>query len=163
MMVCGGMNDPRVAFYEPVKYVAKLRHHKIGDQLLLLRVDDAGHGGASGQYAPLEHLAQEYAFLIYTLGAPMHSVPPPVSMQPQDISETYLNSPRRGSVPVTASPRTNIPRSWTSYVSRSPAVSPTHVPIGDEDRMPARAAYRTAGKKGDRGVSRMYQWLANFF
>ncbi|KAJ3080651.1 hypothetical protein HK102_002905, partial [Quaeritorhiza haematococci] len=137
LLVVGGMNDPRVAFFEPLKLVAKMRGEKrkylkmmrerratlagsaagilskedlasecINDQmisasnlldegddtivmkhdpeatsgrdqspppkaerLLLLRVDDVGHGGNSGQYSYLEDLAFEYAFLISTLQA----------------------------------------------------------------------------------------------
>ncbi|KAI9145210.1 prolyl oligopeptidase family-domain-containing protein [Paraphysoderma sedebokerense] len=62
LMVVGGMNDPRVAFFEPLKFVAKLRKFKHGDNLLLLRVDDAGHGGNSGLYSYLE--VKSLAFLI---------------------------------------------------------------------------------------------------
>jgi oligopeptidase B len=81
MLVVGGMNDPRVAFFEPLKMVAKMRGEKrkwrkqLGistdpsDRMLLLRVDEAGHGGNSGQYSFLEDLAFEYAFLITALEA----------------------------------------------------------------------------------------------
>ncbi|KAF9427282.1 hypothetical protein BGZ94_005185 [Podila epigama] len=91
MLVLGGMNDPRVAFFEPLKWVAKLRanwptpHPPVGDddsaksnssddRLLLLRIEEVGHGGNSGQYAYLEDLAFEYAFLISTLQAPVFRI-----------------------------------------------------------------------------------------
>ena len=50
MLVVAGLNDPRVAYWEPAKYVAKLRGLKKDNNLLLLRVQDAGHSGSSGQY-----------------------------------------------------------------------------------------------------------------
>ncbi|KAI8820687.1 prolyl oligopeptidase [Fimicolochytrium jonesii] len=132
LLVVGGMNDPRVAFFEPLKFVAKMRGEKRrwknilkssqkdksriatlseGDEEtnnastpggtsrknpaylslpamaggtsndadvppkpthsnLLLRIEDAGHGGSSGQYSFLENLAYEYAFIITSLNAP---------------------------------------------------------------------------------------------
>ncbi|EPZ31433.1 hypothetical protein ROZALSC1DRAFT_26800 [Rozella allomycis CSF55] len=67
MLVVGGMNDPRVAYFEPAKFVAKLRDYKTDSNLLILRIEDSGHGGSSGQYSHLDELAYEYAFLISTL------------------------------------------------------------------------------------------------
>lgn len=94
MLVLGGMNDPRVAFFEPLKWVAKLRScwppkstppsqspddgpddtGERDDRMLLLRIEEVGHGGSSGQYAYLEDLAFEYAFLISTLQAPVFRI-----------------------------------------------------------------------------------------
>ncbi|KAF9435659.1 hypothetical protein BGZ76_005799 [Entomortierella beljakovae] len=85
MLVLGGMNDPRVAFFEPLKWVAKLRSCWLqenpdndtnppvekDDHMLLLRIEEVGHAGSSGQYSYLEDLAFEYAFLISTLHAPV--------------------------------------------------------------------------------------------
>jgi hypothetical protein len=141
MLVVGGMNDPRVAFFEPLKFIAKMRSEKqrfkeskssdddsnknqldlknrnvsmtrlmdnhgsiakghegninsdwnsniplhglknslfstSEGQLMLLRVDDVGHGGPSGQYSYLEDLAFEYAFLIAALEAPIQPLLP---------------------------------------------------------------------------------------
>ncbi|KAF9969972.1 hypothetical protein BGZ73_007466 [Actinomortierella ambigua] len=117
MLVLGGMNDPRVAFFEPLKWVAKLRsvwprkdrrhanettqlpapgseknspsvtgttaattttttEEEDHENMLLLRIEEVGHGGNSGQYAYLEDLAFEYAFLISTLQAPVFRIDP---------------------------------------------------------------------------------------
>jgi oligopeptidase B len=64
-----GLNDPRVAYWEPAKFAARLRALKTGDSLLLLKTNmEAGHAGASGRYDTLKEVAQEYAFLIDRLG-----------------------------------------------------------------------------------------------
>ncbi|HJZ48850.1 MAG TPA: S9 family peptidase [Roseiflexaceae bacterium] len=69
MFVTGGLNDPRVAYWEPAKWVAKLRATKTGQHLLLLRTNlSTGHFGASGRYDELKEVAQEYAFLIDVMG-----------------------------------------------------------------------------------------------
>jgi oligopeptidase B len=65
MLVTAGLNDPRVGFWEPVKWVAKLRATKTDHNPLLLRVHmGAGHSGASGRYDVLHEVAEEYAFVI---------------------------------------------------------------------------------------------------
>ena len=70
MLVQAGLNDPRVQYWEPAKWVAKLRATKTGDALLLLKTNmGAGHAGASGRYDALEESAFEYAFLLDQLGA----------------------------------------------------------------------------------------------
>lgn len=67
MYVRSGLNDVRVSFWEPTKWVAKLRTHKQDDNLLLLRTDtEAGHTGSSGRYEALKELAEIYAFAIQT-------------------------------------------------------------------------------------------------
>jgi oligopeptidase B len=69
MFVTGGLNDPRVAYWEPAKWVAKLRAYKTDANLLLLRTNmSTGHFGASGRYDELKEVAQEWAFLIDVLG-----------------------------------------------------------------------------------------------
>lgn len=68
ILVTAGLNDPRVQYWEPAKYVAKLRDYKTNDKLLLLKTNmDAGHGGASGRFDRLKEIALEYAFILKTL------------------------------------------------------------------------------------------------
>jgi oligopeptidase B len=70
MLVTGGLNDPRVAYWEPAKWTAKLRAKKTDRNRLLLRINmGAGHGGASGRYDLLREIAFKYAFMLDVLGA----------------------------------------------------------------------------------------------
>jgi oligopeptidase B len=65
ILVKSGLNDPRVAYWEPTKWTAKLRAVKTDDHLLLLKTNmGAGHGGASGRYDQLKETAFDYAFLL---------------------------------------------------------------------------------------------------
>lgn len=65
MLVTTGLHDSQVQYFEPAKWVAKLREFKKDDQLLLLNTNmDAGHGGASGRFESLKEVAKEYAFLL---------------------------------------------------------------------------------------------------
>ncbi len=69
MLVKTSLNDSQVMYWEPAKYVAKLRTLKTNDAPLLLHVNmDAGHGGASGRYDYLKEIAMDYAFLLRELG-----------------------------------------------------------------------------------------------
>ena len=69
MLVTAGLNDPRVTYWEPAKYVAKLRTLKQGDSPLLLKINmGAGHGGKSGRFDALREVAEEYAFVLWALG-----------------------------------------------------------------------------------------------
>ncbi len=69
MLVTTGLNDSQVMYWEPAKYVAKLRTLKTDDRPLLLRTNmGAGHGGASGRYDGLREQAFEYAWLLTQLG-----------------------------------------------------------------------------------------------
>jgi oligopeptidase B len=70
MLVKTSLNDSQVMYWEPAKYVAKLRTLKKNDTPLLLHINmDAGHGGASGRYDYLKEIAFDYAFLLRELGA----------------------------------------------------------------------------------------------
>ncbi len=61
----GGLTDPRVTYWEPAKWVARLRERNTGDNLVLLKINmEAGHGGASGRYEALKELALDYAFAL---------------------------------------------------------------------------------------------------
>ena len=65
----GGLTDPRVTYWEPAKWVARLRERKTDDNLLLLKINmDAGHGGASGRFEALRELAIDYAFALDIAG-----------------------------------------------------------------------------------------------
>jgi oligopeptidase B len=70
MLVTAGLNDPRVGYWEPAKYVAKLRKMKKDNNILLLKTNmGAGHKGASGRYDYLrDDVAFEYLFILFTLG-----------------------------------------------------------------------------------------------
>ncbi|MDW5266582.1 MULTISPECIES: S9 family peptidase [Acidobacteriaceae] len=69
MLVKTSLNDSQVMYWEPAKYVAKLRTLKTNDAPLLLHINmDAGHGGASGRYDYLKEIAFDYAFLLTQLG-----------------------------------------------------------------------------------------------
>ncbi len=65
LFVTAGLTDPRVTYWEPAKWVAKLRALKTDDNLLLFRTNmDAGHGGAAGRFDRVQESALAYAFLL---------------------------------------------------------------------------------------------------
>jgi oligopeptidase B len=69
MLVLGGLTDPRVTYWEPAKWTAKLRALKTDNNPLLLRTNmDAGHGGAAGRFDRLDEVALVYAFALETVG-----------------------------------------------------------------------------------------------
>jgi oligopeptidase B len=69
MLITAGLNDYRVQYWEPAKYVARLRTLKTDDNPLLLRTNmSAGHSGASGRYEELRDTAFKYAFILKALG-----------------------------------------------------------------------------------------------
>ncbi len=69
MMVTAGLNDPRVTYWEPAKWVAKLREVKTDNALLLLKANmGGGHGGKSGRWESLKETAEEFGFILWVMG-----------------------------------------------------------------------------------------------
>jgi oligopeptidase B len=69
MLVKTSLNDSQVMYWEPAKYVARLRTLKTDNRPLLLKINmGAGHGGASGRYDYLREIALDYAFLLAQWG-----------------------------------------------------------------------------------------------
>jgi len=69
LLVTTGLHDSQVQYWEPAKWVAKLRELKTDDRLLLLKTNmSAGHGGASGRFEYLKEIALDYAFLMHLEG-----------------------------------------------------------------------------------------------
>jgi len=69
MLITGGLTDPRVTYWEPAKWAAKLRATKTDNNILLLKTNmGAGHGGKSGRWNSLHEVAEAYAFVITQLG-----------------------------------------------------------------------------------------------
>ncbi len=69
LFITGGLNDPRVTYWEPAKWAAKLRATKTDDHVLLLKINmGAGHGGKSGRFESLREIAEEHAFVLWQLG-----------------------------------------------------------------------------------------------
>jgi oligopeptidase B len=69
MFISGGLNDPRVTYWEPAKWAARLRATKTDDNVLLLKTNmGAGHGGKSGRWESLREAADEMAFVLWQLG-----------------------------------------------------------------------------------------------
>ena len=65
LLVIAGLNDPRVTYWEPTKWVAKLRQAKTDSNLLLLKTHmDSGHAGASGRFDYLKEAAFDVAFAL---------------------------------------------------------------------------------------------------
>jgi oligopeptidase B len=73
ILITTGLNDPRVAYWEPAKFAAKLRVLAEPGSLILLKTNlEAGHAGASGRYDYLKEVALDYAFLLDRLGVESH-------------------------------------------------------------------------------------------
>ena len=69
LFISGGLNDPRVTYWEPAKWAAKLRATKTDGNVLLLKTNmGAGHGGKSGRFESLREAAEEHAFVLWQLG-----------------------------------------------------------------------------------------------
>jgi len=70
LFISGGLNDPRVTYWEPAKWAARLRATRTDDNVLLLKTNmGAGHGGKSGRWESLKEAADEMAFVLWQLGA----------------------------------------------------------------------------------------------
>ena len=71
LLVTTGLHDSQVQYWEPAKWVAKLRELKTDDNLLLLCTDmDSGHGGKSGRFRRYREQAEMHAFMLEQLGVP---------------------------------------------------------------------------------------------
>jgi oligopeptidase B len=69
MLVTTGFHDSQVQYWEPAKWVQRLREHQRGEAPILLHTNmDAGHGGASGRFERLKEVALDYAFLLWQAG-----------------------------------------------------------------------------------------------
>jgi oligopeptidase B len=69
MLISGGLNDPRVTYWEPAKWAARLRAMRTDHNLELLKINmGAGHGGRTGRWTALEETAEEYAFILTQMG-----------------------------------------------------------------------------------------------
>ena len=69
MLITGGLTDPRVTYWEPAKWTAKLRATKTDEKLLLMKMNmGAGHGGKSGRWNSLYEVAEAYTFVITQIG-----------------------------------------------------------------------------------------------
>ena len=69
MLITGGLTDPRVTYWEPAKWTARLRAEKSDDRLLLLKINmGAGHGGKSGRWDSIREEAEAYAFVLTQMG-----------------------------------------------------------------------------------------------
>ncbi len=71
LLITAGLNDPRVTYWEPAKWAAKLRATRTNDAPLLLKTNmGAGHGGKSGRFTALHEIAEEYAFMLMAYDDP---------------------------------------------------------------------------------------------
>jgi oligopeptidase B len=69
ILAVSGLTDPRVTYWEPAKWVARLRDRKKGSNLVLFKINmEAGHAGASGRFSRLEEIAYSYAFALKVVG-----------------------------------------------------------------------------------------------
>lgn len=75
LFVNAGLNDPRITYWEPAKWVAKLRDTKtrtLDNHMLFLKTEmSKGHGGASGRFDHLQEIAEMYAFILKSLNINM--------------------------------------------------------------------------------------------
>jgi oligopeptidase B len=68
ILATGGLSDPRVTYWEPAKWIARLRDRTTGSAPMLLKINlEAGHGGASGRFDFLKEIALDYAFAVWAI------------------------------------------------------------------------------------------------
>ena len=67
MLITGGLTDPRVTYWEPAKWTARLRATKTDHNLLMKMNMGAGHGGKSGRWNSLYEVAEAYSFILTQL------------------------------------------------------------------------------------------------
>ena len=68
ILATGGLSDPRVTWWEPEKWTARLRELSTSGRPILLKINmDAGHGGASGRFDFLKEIALDYAFAVWAI------------------------------------------------------------------------------------------------
>jgi oligopeptidase B len=68
ILATGGLSDPRVTWWEPEKWIARLREHTTSARPVLLKINmEAGHGGASGRFDFLKEIALDYAFAVWAI------------------------------------------------------------------------------------------------
>ncbi len=76
ILATGGLSDPRVTYWEPAKWAAKLRDHTTSDRPVLLKINmEAGHGGSAGRFDSLKEVALDYAFAIRALDPDFRAAP----------------------------------------------------------------------------------------
>lgn len=69
MLITGGLNDPRVSYWEPAKWTAKLRENNLAKTPILLKMEmGSGHGGPSGRYDSIKEISFEYSFILKIFG-----------------------------------------------------------------------------------------------
>ena len=70
LLATAGLNDPRVTYWEPAKWIARQRALRTDDEIVLLKTNmSAGHGGVSGRFEAIREIAEEYAFVVSVLEA----------------------------------------------------------------------------------------------
>lgn len=89
MFITGGLTDPRVTYWEPTKWVAKLRHEAPNGGPYFLHINmEAGHAGSSGRFDRMKELARDYAFALSAVGHPDASpLPAPSAPAPASVDE----------------------------------------------------------------------------
>ena len=94
MLVTGGLNDPRVSYWEPAKWVAKLRALKTDSNILLLKTDmGSGHFGPSGRYEGIKEVAFDYAFLLSRIAANDRDRSSSI-VSPEEAASSAVNAPQ---------------------------------------------------------------------
>lgn len=173
------------------KTTAASNHQYNRERMLLLRVDDVGHGGNSGQYYGLEDLAFEYAFLIHSLDAPTKPFYPGISNPSYSSHASPISTPFSNNNNWTYNNNWGLTPQPGAFVdfdmgdagehSRYPTGSSENSLSDSESNRNITGASGGGGKpkrrtkedveerryrsktKGDRSQNKIFQWVANFF